>query len=329
MIVKTRDPDEKVLKLEALIRRLPRHHLKLADLKSELANRRSGIRGEKSIDYHLTFLPDKEYYILHDLRLQNGLGYYFQMDTLILSPYFMTLLEINNYSGHIVLDHTFEQLIQFTNHGDKRVLPNPIPQLNRQEAQLKSWLASRKFNLPPIEPLAVMSNPSAFIESRNNTPFSQQIIHSYSIDSKIKEFQNKYHKEIFSKNTIYALTKLFMNKHTPGSYHPLREFQISVREILKGVHCPKCSFLPMNRTHGTWTCPSCKGVSKNAHIAALADYILLIGDTITNPQMQEFLQLPNRHVVHRLLSELKLKHEGGTRYRKYLLPYSLIPLQNK
>src|SRR5690606_29672172 len=106
-----------VLKLKALIGRLRSSHPKYPDVKADLSNRKSGERGENSLDYHLTFLPDKTFYSLHDLRLKNEFGYYFQMDTLLLSHPFTTLLDVKNCGGHVIFDQQFNQLIQISQWG--------------------------------------------------------------------------------------------------------------------------------------------------------------------------------------------------------------------
>lgn len=87
MIIKERSIPEKILILQALLRRLPRNYPKIPQLKGELAKSLAGYKGEQSVNYHLSFLPEKEFLLLYDLRLFNG-NHYFQMDTLILTPYF-------------------------------------------------------------------------------------------------------------------------------------------------------------------------------------------------------------------------------------------------
>ncbi len=158
MIIKKRGKPIRLLKLEALVRRLSTKNQKFFQVEKELISRRSGNRGENSIDYHLTFLPKNEYFILHDLRLKNASGYFFQIDTLILSPYFFTIIEVKNYSGTIQFDHYFHQLIQMYN-GEKRAFPDPTSQINRHQVQLKEWLHAYTSTLPPIEPLIVIIIP--------------------------------------------------------------------------------------------------------------------------------------------------------------------------
>jgi Nuclease-related domain len=83
MIVKAKQFPLFLLKLQALSPRVRPHHIKQTFIKEDLARYLAGYKGEKAIEYYLSFLTDDEYYILHDLRLFDG-EHYFQMDALIL-----------------------------------------------------------------------------------------------------------------------------------------------------------------------------------------------------------------------------------------------------
>ena len=58
-----------------------------------LAKFMAGYKGELAIEYPLSFLPETEYRILHDIRLFDQ-KHYFQIDTLIVSACFLLVLEI-------------------------------------------------------------------------------------------------------------------------------------------------------------------------------------------------------------------------------------------
>lgn len=318
MILKKRTIPLRLLTLEALVRRLSHTHPKMPQIQKDLINQRSGNRGEHSIDYHLHFLPKDEYLILHDLRLKNSSGYFFQIDTLILSPYFITIIEVKNYSGTIQFDNHFNQLIQ-TYNNEKRALPNPTSQIRRHQLQLKEWMQTRSYIPPPIEPLIVISNPSTIIETTSQPSNFKHVTHSINIESKIKSYHDKHQTKVLSTSDLHHISNLLIHNHTPLKFHPLLHFDIDRKEILKGVHCPNCSSLPMTRLHGRWKCPTCSFISKGAHIHALKDYALLLGDTITNKEMCEFLKLSSRFVANRLFHSMNLPHSGGIKSRKYFL----------
>ena len=158
MKLKERKRPLKLLKLDALKGRVPKFHPKMPLIKTELINRRSGFRGEQSIDYHLRFLPENQYFLLHGLRLRNRNGDYFQMDTLVLSPQFINIIDVKNYSGVIKFDGDLKQFIQEYN-GSIRGLQDPISQINRHQLQLKDWLQKYNFISAPIDLLLLLVIP--------------------------------------------------------------------------------------------------------------------------------------------------------------------------
>ncbi|MGG3625570.1 hypothetical protein ABES25_18720 [Bacillus gobiensis] len=72
------------------------------------------------------------------------------------------------------------------------------------------------------------------------------------------------------------MSRLLIKQHTPSNPDILKTFQINEKEIKTGVHCPKCSFLPLEKSKKGWYCPACITYDKHAHIEALKDYAYLI-----------------------------------------------------
>ncbi|PKG22089.1 nuclease-related domain-containing protein [Niallia nealsonii] len=131
MIVKKLKIPESILQLEALLRRLPSNHSKFPLVKKELNMKLAGYQGEKNLLFPLSFIDDKKYSILHDLRLSDG-NHYFQIDVLILSKKFALLLEVKNYAGELYFDTEFHQLIRKKEESTS-ALPYPLTQLKRIE----------------------------------------------------------------------------------------------------------------------------------------------------------------------------------------------------
>ncbi|MDM5225399.1 nuclease-related domain-containing protein [Cytobacillus sp. NJ13] len=84
MLKKERKVPDFITKLEALIRRMPEMEQGRDRAVSELIKRRAGFIGEQKLDYYLSFLDGKEYWIYHGLWLSNG-SQFFQIDTLLLT----------------------------------------------------------------------------------------------------------------------------------------------------------------------------------------------------------------------------------------------------
>lgn len=102
MIVKERRMPIYLRQLEALLRRLPVHHPKRNIIAENIAKYKAGYKGERAVDYSLSFLPEQDYSILHDIRLFDQ-NHYFQIDTIIISPRFLLFLEIKNIVGTLLL----------------------------------------------------------------------------------------------------------------------------------------------------------------------------------------------------------------------------------
>ncbi|HEY4551952.1 MAG TPA: nuclease-related domain-containing protein [Bacillaceae bacterium] len=319
MIIKEREIPLRVLKLEALARRLPDSHPKMPNILRELANRKAGYRGESSLDYHLSFLQNKEYLILHGLRIQNQQGYFFQMDTLVLSPNFISIIEVKNYRGTITFDNHFNQLIQ-TVEESRRALEDPTLQVKRQLYQLKEWLKKHKFNLIPIHPLVIISNPSTIIESTSHPSYFKHISHSINLPAKFHELEKMSRKEYIQKRELKKLARMLMKNHSPQEYDVLKHFNLKPNDLRKGVQCPHCLSIPMKRKNGKWLCQECKERSRNAHVFALKDYSLLVGQTITNKKLRDFLLLASEDSARYILQSMNLPHTGKTKGRAYILP---------
>lgn len=310
----------KIQKLEALLRRLPEQFPKTKQIEDELAKCLAGYRGEQSLDYHLSFLEEKKYLILHDLRLADEENRYFQLDTLIISSRFFLILEVKNISGTLFFDQSFNQLIRSVN-GKEEAFRDPILQVNRQQQQLEAWLLKNKLPLMPILTLIVISNPTTIIKTETqHKQIPEKVIHAEKLVYKIELFNQFYKRDIVSPTELKRISRLLLKQHEPANQNILTLFQIEPSEIQTGVHCPKCFALPMSRHWGKWMCPQCYFTAKDAHIPTLNDYALLFGTTITNNQMKEFLQMPSISGTSKMLSKLNLQYKGDFRHRKYTLP---------
>ncbi|UZJ79403.1 nuclease-related domain-containing protein [Fictibacillus sp. KU28468] len=318
MIVKERKVPITVRKLEALLRRLPPDHRKRPDISDQLARRMAGYRGELAIDYHLGYLLKKDYLIFNDLRLTDG-ERFFQIDTLILSPHYFLILEVKNISGTLVFDHNYKQLIRVSGEKEEG-FADPVLQVERHRVQLQDWLSAQKLPQVPIEMLVVMSNPNTVIKNTllNLDPStSKRVIHGANLLLKIKMYEKMHVKEQLNPQQIKKLSRKLVNSHTPSDPQILQ--QIHKEEILTGVECPECSALPMIRLHAKWVCTQCGSFSKDAHFAAITDYKLLIGLSVSNSELRSFLHLSSVSVSSRILQSMNLSYTGTYRNRNYLM----------
>ncbi|MFD9624868.1 nuclease-related domain-containing protein [Peribacillus muralis] len=308
----------RMLKLEALMRRLPANHPKQEKIHNDFRKIRTGYNGERIIGNELNSLSE-DYHVLHDLRLCHGESRFFQIDYLIISKSHCLIIEVKNFTGMLYFDRTYHQLIQ-TKDGHEQAFLDPLIQVDVQKTRLNTWLAVHNFPPLPIETLVANANPNTIIRTTPGfTPILKKITGKETLISKILTLKERYPSEQLSQRQHNKLAKTISEKNTPHYPDILQLYQIDEKDLLKSVECPGCSALQMQYHWGKWTCRHCSYVSKDAHIQTLRNYALLINSTITNKQAREFLQVDSIDIMQRLLSAMELPYSGKRRNRVYNL----------
>lgn len=317
MIARERPVPMKILATETLLNRLPASFEKRPLIEKDLAKRKAGHRGELAVDYYVHKLPEKDFIILHDLRLQNDKDF-FQIDTLILTPTFALNLEIKNISGTLYFDSAFKQLIRVKNETEEGFF-DPISQAEHQRANLKTWLAAKNMFMP-IECLVAISNPSTVIKSspQHDKAF-EKVLHGHEILNRVGKLKKRYAEVKMTNRELTKLTKLLIKSHQPEEVDVLALYKIEESSLLTGVQCPTCGVFGMKRIYGTWCCSKCQVKAKDAHLKAMLDYYFLRGKTINNRQFREFLHIQSGDVAQKLLKSMNLPHSGVKKARKYQL----------
>jgi hypothetical protein len=320
LLVKRRKSTDFIQSIDALLRRLPGNHPKRALIENDLAKRKAGYRGEKAVDYFINSLT--EFTVIHDIRLYNGTEF-FQIDTLLLSPSFILILEIKNISGTIFFDPTFNQLIQTKQDMEKGFL-DPLMQARRQQKELTKWLFDMKVKIP-IEYLIVISNPSTVIKASSyHKNALARVLHANQLLERIDKLKVKYPEEKLTVKEIRKVSKTIIKKHSPPNYNVLKYYNLQEKDIITGIQCHSCSKFSVERVRGTWKCSACNIVDKEAHIKALQDYFYLIDSSITNHQFRSFTYLSSSNIAKKLLTGLKLPHSGEKKSRLYHIPLNFF-----
>lgn len=321
MIVKKRNRPLYIQKLEALLRRLPRNHPKIPLIQENLAKHTAGYRGEHSIDYPLSFIDQRNYLILHDLRLAHN-EFYFQIDTLLISPHYFFILEVKNIAGTLFFDQDFHQLIR-TLDGKEDVFPDPILQVKRHKIQFATWIKKHKLPDMPIETLVVISNPNSQIQTspQHQDYVRRKVIHRSALPFRISQIEKCYKEAFLTMKELKKISRLLIKQHSSANAFIMEKFNIDPDEITKGVHCPDCYHIPMKRMHGTWFCAKCSHNCKSAHIEALRDYSYLVRTTISNREARDFLLVQSNPLASRILQSTFTETEGTQRGTTYHLTF--------
>jgi hypothetical protein len=309
----------KILKLEALRRRLPANHPSRKRVEEEYKIAMAGYKGEKSIDYYLKDFSDNNYHIFHDLRLHHKEDDYFQLDIVILTSYYLLILEVKNITGTLYFDRHSQQLIRISN-GEQEGFLDPIIQVDRQEKLLQEWLVKNKLPTTPVNSHIVISHPSTIMKTTpGHEEIFQKVIHAASIPDKIYKLDEMCKRHRISQKELDQISHKLVEQNVSSNPDFLRKFQIDKSDILTGVHCPGCSMLPIIKKRGYWHCPQCDMKHKNAHLPSLNDYFLLLNPTITNKQAREYLHIPSTWIASKLLISLNLDQKGMKKNRSYEL----------
>lgn len=305
---------------EGVLRRITPHNPKRKRVEEKLKRRWSGHKGELALDYHLRFLPFKSYQVLRGVRLR-AFGNAFQIDTPILNPHAIFIVEAKNHKGTITYNEEknhFEQTVNgFTKHMD-----DPLLQVTEHKQQLEEWLRYRGIYGYPVIPLVAFTNPSTVVIPPQNHKHNWSLMNAVHIVDKIKEIEKQY-KDRPTFN-IDKIRDALLAENTPLEQDILQYFSIKSSDIIRGVMCPKCESYAMEWVRLRWQCPNCGYRSNSAHLLALADYFLLGKDSITNREFRDFALVSDEGVALRMLKSSGLEHDGKTKGRFYKKPDDLI-----
>jgi hypothetical protein len=315
LIGKNREYPKELLILEAIVRRYPYQDHQKAELEKKLYRKRAGYKGEKTLDYFLAQIDHSEMLILHDLRIPIN-GTHYQIDTLIITPFYLLIIDSKNYAGTLIFLPEFNQLIRI--HNDiEEVFSDPILQTKIQASQSKAFLGKHHIYLPPIEYLVAISNSQAFIKNpTNDQEVRYRVFRSSNIAFKIPPFYQKHTKSILSKNDIKKISRHLIKAHEPLIPDP-KSMNLPFDKMVQGVQCPACEVFGMDYHQGKWTCKNCRHNSADAHIQALRDYFLIYGPSITSKKFSEFMKIKSISTAKRLLSAIDLHFIGTNKGRSY------------
>lgn len=316
MIMKKRSIPLVILILQALLRRLPKKHPKRTLVMEELSKRERGYQSEEFIDNFFDRVFDKKYMIFHDLNLSDGAANH-QIDTLLVSSELILIIDVKNMTGTLVFDLENEQFYQINE--DKEIgYPDPITQAQRHQYFIKKLLAQYNFPPEPIDYLIVNTNSSAIHKFTIDDPeIKKRVCRFHNFLKKEQCIERMYTNKILTLNELERLGGLLLKLNTPPTSSIFKKFSIQKTDLLTGVQCPNCNYLPMVRQKKSWFCPVCKTYSKKAHALALLDYFLLFDSKITNSQFRLFAHLASADTSGRILRSANLSFYGTNKGRVY------------
>lgn len=318
MIMKEKSISLKAIGLEALLRRLPEHHARYADIENELRKTQAGENGERILanvfqQYQFPF----KHYVFHDVNLQSTGK--FQMDTLFLCQQGAVILEVKNIAGRISFPEMQNQLTRTLENGQIDAFECPSVQLERNKMLLEDWFYAHHMPIP-IYQAAVFPRPHQQFE---NLRKDLTLLFPLEIPVFLRRL-NSFHSAIDASELTDIANKI-TNAHREYDPFPLsNRFGIQPSELISGVRCMQCGFHGMKSVYNGWGCPKCGYVDANAHVQAVLDYFMLIDFRVSNKECRQFLRLECRQKAKRIFMQLGIPSEGENKGRFYVADLNLI-----
>ncbi len=313
MIIRIREKPRTLQKMDALIPRLSKGHPQLPLLRQNAAKLQKGYNGERRLDYYLQGLPST-FNIFSDVCL-DVFGKQIQIDSLVVTPHSIFILEVKNYEGTLTFDTNHRQLIQ-TNKEMETAYSYPLNQTDNLHFLFMQWLDLHGLSGIPIHSLICIAKASTIIQVQGNVEhIAKFVVNVDEVPIRLMEMEEKY-KHIRKENNQLK------NKITSKIMEQVKDFKIDIfkkygilkSDILFGTRCLKCYALGLEYYRGIWHCPNCDVTSKTAHLTTINDYFLLQKSHLQMKDAMEFFGISNRFIVHRILKKSNLKYQNKGRF---------------
>ncbi|GAA0345050.1 nuclease-related domain-containing protein [Bacillus carboniphilus] len=301
MFLKPREIPIQLQKEDALLRLLPKSHPKYDDIKKSTQKGWAGYRGEKELDYQLSFLPANQYYIIPHIRIPID-SQFFQIDTLILCSNFALLIESKNIYGTLHFDYASQQVTR-TYKDQTEGFSNPIQQVKRQKFQFQRWLNTHFKKIIPCHHLVSIGFPKTIVKAPNSV--YQHVLHAEHIPEKIAALHKLDSSQNLTTYMIKKISNLLIEHNTPLEFDVIEYYKIQKNELLTGILCPQCARYHLRRAHSFWECPSCDFKSHEIHVPKINDFLTIFGQ-ISIQECHSLMGLSSRHTARRILQSMNL-----------------------
>ncbi|MGN4126796.1 nuclease-related domain-containing protein [Lysinibacillus sphaericus] len=310
MLLKQRAKSSKQLMLEMIERRLSKSHAKYTYFHEQLNRTQAGFAGEQRVDQQWLDMHIKhKHFILHDVELINDRGFSHQMDTLFICQYFICIIEIKNIVGQVEYMEDNHQFIRITANGRVDGFKNPFDQVKRHARFLRQLFHDINVNIPIVY-MIVTSNLLA-----------KPIIHVSGLAEKIEQLFQRYQQICMDEKSLQQCAHYVLAMHRPTQWVP----DVEMDDVRKGVLCSQCNFQHVMHYHlGKWHCEACGWNDRDSMLAALHDYRLVVGNTVSNGEFRDFFGIPSDKVAYYLLKHLKFEVIGANKNRRYIIPESML-----
>ncbi|TFJ93072.1 nuclease-related domain-containing protein [Lentibacillus salicampi] len=306
MILKNRAKPLPLRKLDAATPRLSPQFPGLPKMKEDAKMQQQGYNGEIKVDYFLDNLVPM-YTILQDVYLRVN-GKNFQIDSLIIANYSIIIVDSKNYKGTI----TFNTILNQLTRSDGKIESGyeyPITQVKNQKFHLQNWLKQHNLGHIPIKCFVAIADPSTVVQVEGDQEeIGKYVVHAAEVPERIMNTDRQFGNKGAKKHSDYQIGKVILKECGEFDINLFKRYGLRTTDILPGVICPDCGVRGMKRVYNGWQCGNCKCFSRNEHMKAIDDYLLLVKDSITNKACAWFLGNITRGTATRILKKSGLAY---------------------
>lgn len=313
-----RRKSEKYLFYEALERRLPNSHYYLDAIQQNLRKESGGYAGELRVDRELQETRHfEEYKVLRNLFVGSNQSYC-QIDTLVIHPHFIVIIEVKNIPGFLTYVEETHQLTRQRENGPVEGMGDPKSQVKRSERFVRDFLTNYKLSIP-VHGMIVLSNPSSILAQPIKECLALHVSGLYETMENLHRLYADHQKSPrFDTRKIHRL----FQQHEPimPPYRPTHIPTTIYKGIQTGVICSNCGKNKLDYKSKTWRCSHCKFKSENTHLQTLQEFSILFSQEITTVEWMNFSGLKSMATTRRVLNESNLGKTGGNKNRKWIIP---------
>lgn len=296
--------------LEALLARTPSHHPTYTDVKEKVRTWTAGYAGETWFDrFWHDYASDEVIKFIPDYVIPSH-----QMDAVCIFPKFIVIIEIKNIGGVIEMDGTTRQFTR-TFHTETVGMRNPDDQLYRHEKKMRQLTNNRI----PVIGIVVFTNPSSILKLEG---IERRVIHLSGLPFILDQLIEQY--STYPSFDVPQLCDLLLAHQCPPAPYQSKPLAYPLQT---GVFCSACSLSKMLYSRDLWRCLKCSNRQQDAHLLALQDYRLLVGNTISNQEFRKFTELESRSNAVKILKRCGFKTVGTHKSLRYMIPE--MDLRNK
>jgi len=313
--MKYRSDSLKLLGVEAAIRRLSPLHPQYTFLEGLQRQIVSGIKGEELLNKLFERVKFRfDYYVLHDLHLYSTA--WFQMDSLIITPYYIIILEMKNIGGHIKIRKNHPQLERTLTSGQIDYYKNPIGQVIEITDLLQDFLEMRNIDIPIYRVII-------FKDANRSLQFDETEIPIMGLQELPHYIRTRPRTEVkLNTKQVDTLLNNILVAHQDYNPFPITtNYFIEPKDIITGVNCKICSEFTVNKLYREWRCQKCGETTKIGHINAFNDFAMLIDRKMNNKECRRFLHIESCKQASVILERLNVDSSGPKKKREYMLNY--------